>query len=122
VLAELDQVSHRPYFTGFYFGAARGAAGQAREKQYLRSSEFVAVIGRTRKDGLSELDVRNPFELGSGIVVLPPDPGVAPYRLKDFSLFARKDGGVGQVRGVRIQDRAYIRTPVVLERGTVLRT
>jgi len=121
ILDELNDVSHRPYFTGFYFGPP-DATGQAEKEQYERRFEFIGIAGKTGRDRLTGLDVRNPFSGSSRVEVVPPDPGRRPFLLKEFELFVEKEGKIEPSGAVKIQDRAFIRTSGILDPGTVLRS
>lgn len=71
--AELEKVSHRPYYTGFFFGDA-GADGQVYgDSSYLRPYEIAGVVktyDETTK--IATVEQRNRFFAGDEIEVLHP--------------------------------------------------
>ena len=75
--AEVQKVSHRPYYTGFYFGNA-GADGQVYgSSSYLRPYEIAAVVKRyDAGTGIAVLEQRNRFFEGDTVEVLDPGAGV----------------------------------------------
>ena len=74
--AEVEKVSHRPYYTGFFFGNA-GADGQVYgNSSYLRPYEFAGiVIDYDEKTGMATIEQRNRFFVGDELEVLYPGGG-----------------------------------------------
>ena len=66
---ETEQISHRPYSTGFYFGEP----GQyTAESAYLSGAEFCAVV-EGEQDGRPLLSQRNKFSRGDVLELVTPD-------------------------------------------------
>lgn len=74
--AEVEKVSHRPYYTGFFFGNA-GADGQVYgDSSYLRPYEFVGVVTAfDEATGMATVEQRNRFFAGDEIEVIDPNGG-----------------------------------------------
>ena len=72
--AELEKVSHRPYYTGFFFGDA-GADGQVYgDSSYIRPYEIAGVVtGYDAKTGMATVEQRNRFFAGETVEILHPD-------------------------------------------------
>jgi len=66
---ELDCVSHRPYSSGFYFGAMK--TGDAGEGDYTQDCTFVGVVQECW-DGEIRVQQRNRFRIGDELEVLSP--------------------------------------------------
>lgn len=71
-LAELSKVSHRPFFTGFYFGKPED--GQTTESsRYHRAYDFIGVVKEYNlQTGLAVIEQRNHFAVGEEIEVMNP--------------------------------------------------
>lgn len=68
--AEVDHVSHRPYSTGFYYGAP----GQYYENsRYIREWQVVALVADCDADGNATLSLRNKFRTGDTVELVGPD-------------------------------------------------
>ena len=76
-LTELCKVSHRPYTTGFYFGAP-GTDGQVYEtSSYIRDYELIGIVkGYDAKTGRITVSQRNRFFEGDEIEIIQP---MKPY-------------------------------------------
>jgi putative protease len=74
---ELCKVSHRPYTTGFYFGAP-GTDGQVYEtSSYIRDYELIGIVkGYDAKTGRITVSQRNRFFEGDEIEIIQP---MKPY-------------------------------------------
>ena len=67
---EVDHVSHRPYATGFYYGAP----GQYYENsRYIREWQVVALVTECDADGNATLSLRNKFRTGDIVELVGPD-------------------------------------------------
>ena len=73
-LAELDKVSHREYWTGFFAGKDSVADGQIRaSSSYLRTADFVGVVkGFDEMSRMAIVEQRGKFSLGQTIEILLP--------------------------------------------------
>lgn len=75
VAEELEKVSHRPYGTGFYFGAP---SQNTRSGGYIRSWEVAAIVTGYHA-GQIQLRQRNRFYNGESLEVL--EPGRPPFTI-----------------------------------------
>lgn len=82
ILAEADKVSHRPYGTGFYFGAPSQDTAQG---GYVQTWEAAAVVEGFR-DGMLTVTQRNRFERGETLEALEPG-GRPPFSLLVNALY-----------------------------------
>jgi putative protease len=69
--ADLFQVSHREYCTGFYFG--RDEVEHPTEIDYQMNHVFLGIIGKQVSDGVYELDIRNQIAVVMAIQYIGPD-------------------------------------------------
>ena len=67
---ETGMVSHRPYCTGFYFGAPSQHYADA---SYYTQADVAAVVEQCDKDGNATLTQRNKFLKGDRLELLLPD-------------------------------------------------
>jgi len=66
---ELEQLDHRPYTTGFYAGEyALQATDTARSSSRIR---VVGIVKATLEAGEAVVDVKNPFQAGETLSLLP---------------------------------------------------
>ena len=74
----MEHVSHRPYATGFYYGAP----GQYYENsRYIRDWQVTAVVVECDGEGNATLSLRNKFRAGDEVELVGPD-------LRPFSMIA----------------------------------
>ncbi len=80
--AEMDQVSHRAYDTGFFFGAPvhPGFAGG-----YTQGAEYVGYVLERLDDGWYRVEVKNRFFAGDALEAMIPG-AVLPLRVKAIRL------------------------------------
>ena len=75
IALEVDKVSHREYYTGFYFGG--GAQGQYYpDSAYIRDWDVCAVVDSCDGEGNACLTQKNRFFLGERLELV--EPGRAP--------------------------------------------
>lgn len=115
LLAELDKASHRPFNTGFYFGAPTPAAQAGGCTQ---SMEFVAEVAQGAAAGEeAELIVKNRFYVGDRLEALTPAGSRAfvagPIILTDTGAVAE----TVSVAGTRVK----LRLPFAVGPGDLLR-
>lgn len=78
---ELKKASHRPFNTGFYYGAPSPAAGAA---GFTQEMEYVARV-ESWQDGQAVLHLKNRFYVGDALELLCP-AGVYPFRVERILL------------------------------------
>ena len=67
---EVEHVSHRPYSTGFYYGAP----GQYYENsRYIREWQVIALVMECDAEGNAVLSLRNKFSTGDTVELVGPD-------------------------------------------------
>lgn len=74
--SEVDHVSHRPYCTGFFYGAA---SQHTESSQYQRSRQIVAVVEKCDQQGQAVLSLRNKFVQGEALELIGPDLKSQPF-------------------------------------------
>lgn len=74
---EVEHVSHRPYATGFYYGAP----GQYYENsRYIREWQVVALVTDCDEKGNATLSLRNKFRTGDTVELVGPD--LRPFQME----------------------------------------
>ena len=67
---EVEHVSHRPYSTGFYYGAPGQFYANSR---YIREWQVVALVTGCDAEGNATLSLRNKFRTGDTVELVGPD-------------------------------------------------
>ena len=67
---EVEHVSHRPYSTGFYYGAPGQFYANSR---YIREWQVVALVTDCDSEGNATLSLRNKFRTGDTVELVGPD-------------------------------------------------
>ncbi|MBE5783521.1 MAG: U32 family peptidase [Clostridiales bacterium] len=110
---ELEKASHRPYNTGFYYGAPTPAAGAA---GFSQSMEYVARV-EGWQDGMAQLHLKNRFYVGDTLELLCPK-GTFPFEVTDIFLAETNE----RVETVSVAgQRVKIPLPYAAEEGDFLR-
>lgn len=73
---EVNHVSHRPYATGFYYGAPGQYYANSR---YIREWQVVALVTECDEEGNATLSLRNKFRAGDTVEIVGPD--LRPFTL-----------------------------------------
>ena len=73
---EVEHVSHRPYSTGFYYGAPGQYYNNSR---YIREWQVVALVADCDEEGNATLSLRNKFRTGDTVELVGPD--TAPFSM-----------------------------------------
>lgn len=120
LLSELDRVSHRPYFTGFYYGLPD--ENIAKNQPYVRTDIFLGTVGRRIRKSLYALDLKNPFNETQKLEVLIPGNPPSFNSLSSFKLIRRENGTWKSCERLRLQDTPAIQTDMELPQGTVIRS
>lgn len=111
---EVYQVSHRPYSTGFYFGAP----GQYTDDAcYFSESDVVAMVESCDADGNAVLSQRNRFFPGDELELLMP--GQPPHTLTIGALYDAQGQPVASANHPKMELRAVL--PVAAPRFSFLR-
>lgn len=86
--AEVDKISHRHYYQGFYYGQPE--KGQFYEDaRYIRDWQVCAIVEECDASGLATLSLRNKFSMGDTVEVVGPN--CAPVSF-EASLMESADG------------------------------
>lgn len=73
---ETENLSHRPYSTGFYYGQP----GQyPSDSAYFSGAEICAVVEQCGEDGMARLTQRNKFSTGDRLELLTADAPPIPF-------------------------------------------
>ena len=113
-LDEVNKVSHREYYTGFYFGPS--ADGQHYGDQYIRDYEVVGMPVDCREDGTAVFALKNRFFKGEELELL--QPGHAPY---SFHAEAVNDDGEALDLFNVPQMKVHFQFPFAVDRYAILR-
>ncbi|MGI6030933.1 MAG: peptidase U32 family protein [Eubacteriales bacterium] len=82
LLEEVGKVSHRRYYTGFYFGDQREKGQVYESSSYIREYEVVAMVDSYDPvTGWAECTQKNRFFAGDEVEVLTWDRGSLPMRV-----------------------------------------
>ena len=74
VSREVNCVSHRPYYTGFYFGGSHNNSQNYAESGYIRDCDFVGVVTGFENGGVV-IERRNRYTLEDELeIVIPGSP------------------------------------------------
>ncbi len=68
---ELDSVSHRPYFKGFYWGYDENTV--TFKRNYKRDFKFIGYILRKVKNNIYEVKFKNPLNIEQNIEIILPN-------------------------------------------------
>lgn len=79
---EVEKVSHRDYFTGFYFGEKDGEYRQ--DNTYIRDWEVCANIVEKMPNGLYKAVQKNKFSVGDELELLTPNKDAVDFVLKEL--------------------------------------
>lgn len=112
------KVSHREYFTGFFFGAPGESGQQYGSSSYIRDWEVAAeVVGYDALKGLTECVQKNKFLQGDTLETLSPGADC-------FSFAADKiyDENLAEISSTpHAAMKFYLNIPKVLPKGSFLR-
>lgn len=80
---EIGRISHREYFTGFYFG--RDPKGQYYpDVMYIRDWEVAALVDSCDADGNAVFVLKNRFFSGDTLELMQPGKPVYPFRVEEM--------------------------------------
>lgn len=113
---EVEKVSHRAYYTGFYFGTEQN--GQHYEdSQYIREYEVVGMPVETDADGRAVFALKNRLFQGEELELL--QPGRPPYTFRADRVL--NDEGEALACFNVPQMRIHFRFPFPVDRFAILR-
>lgn len=106
--SELEDVSHRPYSTGFFFDEAEQAADYDGYEQQTLHVADVMELEDTISPHASSIIVkcRNRFEEGDELEVLAPDAPVRTIRVRNLNWIPEVDGTLSAPEPAAIANRA----------------
>ena len=100
LLEELDSVSHRHYFTGFY---EPQKSSINYNNEYVRKYKFIGYLKRKVKDNLYELVLKDKLEIQDNIEIVFPD--MVNISIREFKLYDKNFKSVD--RGI-INNKFYM--------------
>ena len=84
-LIELKKVSHRPYYTGFYFGKPDEAAQVYTDSSYIREYDLIGiVIDYDKETKMVTVSQRNRFFEGDEVETLEPGKPFKTLKVEDM--------------------------------------
>lgn len=84
--AELCKVSHRPYYTGFYFGKPDENAQVYTDSSYIRDYDLVGIVtAYDEKTKTLTLTQRNRFFDGDEVEIIEPNKPFITVKVKDMA-------------------------------------
>lgn len=112
---EVYKVSHREYYTGFYFGETPGEYHL--DSMYIRDWDLAAVVRTCDEAGRARISVRNRFFAGDTLELLEPGKPVCAFRAEGL-----KDEALQPLEAARhAMMEAYITLPRKAQPGAILR-
>jgi putative protease len=118
-LEELAKLSHRGYTTGFLFGEPR-TVGQEYDSAYIRSHEFVGLVGEHCTDGATVIEVRNRIRVGDELEFI--GPGMRSTWLNvDRLRLVDPQGSVSEAESVNPNQRILMDLPFAAEALDLIR-
>lgn len=115
--ADLDKVSHRMYFTGFYLGEE--SEGQCYDTSKPASTyDFIAVVRETSSGGAAVVEMRNRFRRGDALEILSPSDSFG----KTFTVERMETESGEEITDARnVMQRIRLYCPFTLNAGDYLR-
>ena len=114
-LDEVNKVSHREYYTGFYFGPSANGQHYG-DSQHIRDYEVVGMPVDCRENGTAVFALKNRFFKGEELELL--QPGHAPY---SFHAEAVNDDGEALDLFNVPQMKVHFQFPFAVDRYAILR-
>ena len=78
---EVEKVSHRNYYTGFYFGIP-GNSQFYEESRYIRDWQIAGFVTACAPDGSAAVSQRNRFSVGDELELVTPDREPVAFRVE----------------------------------------
>lgn len=115
-MEEVGKVSHREYYTGFYFGGAENGQHYG-DSQYIREYEVVGMPVCCDADGNAVFSLKNRFFKGEELELL--QPGQPPYVFR--AEYAVTDAGEALELFNIPQMKVHFTFPFAVDRFAILR-
>ncbi|MBO4331016.1 MAG: U32 family peptidase [Oscillospiraceae bacterium] len=115
LMKELACASHREYSTGFYLGSIKNEPPA--HDGYMQDCIFAAVVKAGRRGELYELEQRNRFTLGQRLELLSPHSIGESFAAE----YMENEDGESISDAKRPMQRVYVRSPLELSEGDMLR-
>ncbi|HIV68217.1 MAG TPA: U32 family peptidase [Candidatus Butyricicoccus stercorigallinarum] len=113
---EIGKISHREYFTGFYFG--RDPKGQYYpDVMYIRDWEIAALFDSCDADGNAVFVLKNRFFCGDTLELMQPGKPVYAFRVEEM----RDDGGALLDAARSAMMRVHLKFPFRVSDFAILR-
>ncbi len=117
LLREVENVSHREYSTGFYFGKPNN--GQFyKSGGYVRSCEVMATIDRSDEKFLY-CTQRNKFQIGDELEVISPSS--SPEKIKVDDIFDENDEPIQSVSHAMMKFKISNKFAKIYPSGSIIR-
>ncbi|WP_295584844.1 U32 family peptidase [uncultured Oscillibacter sp.] len=104
---EVEHVSHRPYSTGFYYGAPGQYYDNSR---YIREWQVVALVTDCDSEGNATLSLRNKFRVGDTVELVGPD--TAPFSMEVPPMYDGEGAPLEEPRTPQMVFRMKLPRPV----------
>lgn len=112
---ELECASHRPYSTGFYFGALK--YDHNNDGLYRQSCKFIGIVQGEDGDGRCFVEMRNKFSVGDTLEVLSPYSSGQRFTVTSI---VDKNGNIRESAHIP-QEILSVECPLKLQSGDILR-
>lgn len=113
---EVCKVSHRDYYTGFYFGDKEGQIYAT--SSYIRECDMIAIVeDYDEKTGRALCMHKNKFKVGDSVEVLEPESGFFPMIIEEMTDIDLKP----LTEAVHPEMRVYIKMPKPVKKHSIIR-
>ncbi len=115
---ELNSVSHRPYYTGYYYDSAGENPNTTSAKGYLQEKAYLAmVLSYDEKEKRALLVQKNKFSAGDAVEFLTPGHVGVPFTAGEMF----DEEGMPITAVPHPQMRFYMKTPFPMAAGDIIR-
>ncbi len=114
---ELVKSATRPFTTGFFFGNPGAAAQDVTRDEIGRKYTFAAKVTENGENGYIKVEQRNKFCVGETLETLSPHCTDASFVVTEI----KNEAGQGQQSAPHPQQALWLRCPLALRRGDILR-
>lgn len=101
ILEEIYKVSHRNYYTGFFYNEPNGQHYD--DSHYIRDWDITAMLVSKDREGNAEFELKNRFYKGDELELM--QPGKPPYRFKADIILNEKGEEIDVARHPRMKIR-----------------